>query len=258
MIALPNFVRLACVLPVMAITVVPRPTLPAEALVAVAANFVEVSEDLKRRFEAGSPHTIKLTSGSTGQLYAQIVNGAPFDLLLAADGARPQRLVEGGDAVAGSRFTYATGRLTLWSADADLVGDHGVEVLKNGAFRTLAIANPALAPYGVAAEELLVNLGVDALLGAKIVKGQSVSQVFSMVATGNAEVGLVALSQVLGPRHRTLGSRWDVPLELYTPIRQDAVLLTRGADNPAAREFLRFLRSRDARAQITLYGYGTE
>ena len=254
----PNFGWLASALAVAAITLVPRPVLSAEALVAVAANFLETGEDLKQRFETGSPHKIKLASGSTGQLYAQIVNGAPFDLLLAADRARPERLVEEGGAVAGSRFTYATGRLTLWSADEDLVGKSGVEVLENGAFRALAIANPALAPYGVAAEELLVSLGLAEELQEKIVKGQNVAQAFSMVATGNAEVGLVAMSQVVSPRNQNLGRRWDLPQSLYTPIRQDAVLLSRGADNPAAREFLRFLHSGEARARIALYGYGIE
>ena len=229
-----------------------------EALAAVAANFAEASEDLKRRFESESPHVIKLVSGSTGQLYAQIINGAPFDLLLAADQTRPLRLINEDRALAESRFTYATGTLALWSADNSRVGKSAIAILETGDFRILAIANPDLAPYGAAARQLLLALGLAQSLQDKIVQGQNVGQTFSMVATGNAELGLVSLSHVLSKNNQISGSLWDIPNHLYAPIRQDAVLLSRGADNPAAVAFYHFLKGREARSVIASYGYGSE
>ena len=229
-----------------------------EALVGVATNFVEAGEDLKFRFELESQHTVKLVTGATGALYAQIINGAPLDLLLAADQDRPQRLVEQGFALGNSRFTYAMGTLTLWSTNPKLGGRNALDVLKAGTFRNLAIANPDLAPYGAAAREVLALLDLNESLKGKIVQGQNVGQTFSMVATGNAELGLVALSHVLSQRNKFSGVRWDVPSEFYHPIRQDGVLLSRGIDNPAARDFYVFLRSEQAKSIITRYGYGTE
>lgn len=228
------------------------------AVVAVAANFAEVMERLEAGFEAESPHAITVTTGSTGQLYAQIANGAPFDALLAADQARPERLEAEGLAVRGSRFTYARGQLVLWSVEADRVGDDGQIVLLQGEFRRLAMANPDLAPYGLAARQVLEGLNLFAALRDRIVFGENVGQTHAMVATGNAELGFVARSYVESPRNATTGSRWIVPEALYQPIRQDAVLLLRGEDNSAARDLLAYLRREDVRQVIAEYGYGAE
>ncbi|MGH8194802.1 MAG: molybdate ABC transporter substrate-binding protein [Woeseiaceae bacterium] len=230
----------------------------AEALVAVASNFTEALEQLEAGFEEASGHRLTVTAASTGMLYAQIRSGAPFDVFLAADQERPRLLQEEGDAVPGSRFTYAIGRLTLWSTHPGFIGADGAETLRAARFRTLAIANPDLAPYGMAARETLEALGLQETLNDRIVMGENIGQTHAMVATGNAELGFVALSSVVSPRNESEGSRWDVPQELYTPIRQDAVLLTRAADNPAARDFLAYLEGADARAVIRDFGYGVE
>lgn len=227
-----------------------------EAVIGVAANFAEVVERLEKDFERRSGHALTVVVGSTGKLYAQIAHGAPLDAFLAADQARPQRLESEGLAVAGSRFTYAVGRLTLWSRTPGAVD--GAATLRDGSFRLLALANPALAPYGEAARQTLENLGLWDDLEDRIVLGETVGQAYALVASGNAELGFVALSYVRSPRNRTPGSRWDVPSDLYEPIRQDAVLLTRAAANPAARGFLDFLRSDAAKAVIESYGYGGE
>lgn len=229
-----------------------------EAVVAVAANFTEVAEQLEKEFERQSGHTLTFVAGSTGKLYAQIANGAPFDVFLSADQERPERLEKERLAVAGSRFTYATGRLTLWSAEPGRVGGDGAATLRRGEFRRLAIANPDLAPYGAAAKETLEKLGLWQRLADKIVMGETIGQAHTLVASGNAELGFVALSSVLSPRNPTKGSRWDLPPNLHSPIRQDAVLLAKGAGNPAARRFLDFLRSEKAKAVIRRYGYSTE
>lgn len=224
-----------------------------EATVAIAANFAEPMAKLQALFEQQSGHELRLVVGSTGKLYAQITQGAPFDVLLAADRERPERLQAEGFAVADSRFTYALGRLTLWSADPGLI--EGEKALRAGTFRHLAIANPKLAPYGLAAKQTLEALGLWQDLRPKVVQGENVGQTFQMVLTGNAELGLVALSYVTSERNATPGSRWDVPADLHEPIRQDAVLLQRGADNPAARAFLAFLRQPEAQAVIERFGY---
>ena len=230
----------------------------ANALLAVAANFSEAAEKLQLEFARISDHEITITSGSTGKLYAQIVNGAPFDVLLAADRERPQRLLQEGHAEPGSGFTYAVGRLTLWSPVPGKIAADGRETLRDAHFRSLAVANPALAPYGAAAKESLLSLGVWEALEGKIVMGENVGQAQALVATGNAELGLVALSGVSSVRNRQSGSRWDVPAELHAPIRQDAVLLRHGAANPAARAFISYLQSAGARAIIRSFGYGVE
>jgi molybdate transport system substrate-binding protein len=229
-----------------------------EAVVAVAANFSEVVERLEADFERDSGHRLTFVAGSTGKLYAQIAHGAPFDVFLSADQERPERLEKERLAVAGSRFTYAVGRLTLWSAEPGRVGGDGAATLRRGEFRRLAIANPALAPYGAAAKETLEKLGLWERFADRIVMGETIGQAHALVASGNAELGFVALSSVLSPRQETKGSRWDVPPRLHAPIRQDAVLLTRGAGNPAARGFLELLRSEKAKAVIESYGYGIE
>jgi molybdate transport system substrate-binding protein len=229
-----------------------------ETLVAVATNFAEVLEALTPKFAAASGHTLRFSSGSTGKLYAQIRNGAPFDIMLAADQRRPKLLEASPQGVAGSRFTYAIGRLTLWSAKPGRIGTDGAATLKAGDFKHLSLANPKLAPYGLAARQTLTSLGLWDTLQGKIVLGENIGQAFSQVATGNAELGFVALSAVMSPRNKRAGSRWDVPVDLYQPIRQDAVLLTHGADNGAARAFLDYIKSAEARKVVAAFGYGAD
>jgi len=241
------------------LAMVPAGTATAEeALVAVAANFAEVMERLESRFEAATGHTLTVTTGSTGKLYAQIVNGAPFDVLLAADRERPRRLADEGLGVPETRVTYAIGRLTLWSPDPETIAEDGQQTLMAGKFNHLALANPKLAPYGAAARETLENLGLWPALRDRIVQGENIGQTFAMVATGNAELGFVALSYVTSPRNEAAGSRWEVPAALYTPIRQDAILLARAADNAAARDFVAFLQEPETRGIIERFGYDTE
>lgn len=226
-----------------------------EATVAQAANFLKPMEEIVAAFERTTGHTVRLSSGSTGKLYAQIRNGAPFDLFLAADRRRPLLLEQERLAVSGSRFTFALGRLTLWSRDADRITGDGPDVLRRGAFNYLAIANPKTAPFGAAAVQVLQRLGLDGVLSDKIVQGESVGQAFQFVFSGNAELGFLSLSQVLDPRVGGAGSRWDVPQNLYSPLEMDAVLLRRGETNPAARALLEYLKSREARMIIERYGY---
>lgn len=227
-----------------------------QVLVAVAANFTDAARDLATLFEQSTGHRAKISYGSTGKLYAQIENGAPFDLFLAADGARPERAVKEGLAIPGSRFTYATGTLVLWSAQSGRF-ERGDAFLKSGEFRRAAIGNPKTAPYGAAAKEVLDRLGLWEQLRTKLVRGDSIAQTFQFTATGNADVGFVAASQVKAWRGEA-GSLWAIPAEYYAPIAQQAVLLTRGAENPAARAFMEFLQGEAARALIADYGYGVE
>lgn len=244
--------RLAAVL---AFLLLSGPAQAGEAAVAVAANFLEPLRKLAQDFRAASGHELKLSSGSTGKLYAQIREGAPFDLFLAADRRHPRLVAEEGLA-AEPPFTYAVGRLALWSADSALLPGDGAQALRRGAFRKLAIASPKLAPYGEAAAQVLAALGLTEAMAGKIVLGDSIGQTYQFVATGNAELGFVALSQIAAPERPAAGSRWIVPTHLYEPIRQDAVLLRRGADNPAAREAVAFLRDPAARKSIDAFGYG--
>lgn len=226
------------------------PSAAAEVHVAVAANFSEAADEIATAFEAATEHSVILSFGSTGQLYAQITQAAPFDVFLAADEARPAQLIEDGLAVAQSRFTYALGQLVLWSADDGRVV--GAETLAKGAFARLAIADPAVAPYGAASIQTLAALGLEQALNPKLVRGNSIAQTFQFVATGNAELGFVAWAQLIGNES---GSRWVVPQKLYEPIVQDAVLLEAGRDNDGAFAFLDFLK-RDARPIIKRFGYG--
>ena len=223
------------------------------ALVAVSANFAGAAEMIARDFAEATEHTVMLTTGSTGKLYAQIGAGAPFEVMLSADAETPARLMAEGKAVPGSAFTYAFGRLTLWSADPDRIGRDGEVTLSDPGLRYLAIANPDLAPYGQAAKETLHSLDMWAALRPKIVMGQNVGQTQSMVATGAAEIGFVGLSGVIASDK---GSRWDVPQALHAPIRQDAVLLTAGDGNAAARAFLTYLQGPAAAEVIARFGYG--
>lgn len=226
------------------------------ATVAVAANFAGAAKSLQRLFEQRTGHTLVLAFGSTGKLYAQIIHGAPFDVLLAADQERPALLEEEGG-VQGTRFTYAIGRLSLWSPDPELLKDGSPTAVNNPGVRHVAIANPKLAPYGLAARQALERLGLWAGVESKIVMGQDVGATYALVASGNAEAGFVALSLVL-EAPGTAGSRWDVPAEFHEALRQDAVLLRHGADNPAAVAFLDFLRGEAARDLIRRHGYAVE
>lgn len=238
--------------------VVSVPSAFAERLsVAVAANFAGPVQALAEAFADETGQTVQLSTGSSGQLFAQIRNGAPFDVFLSADQAKPAALIDSGDAVAESRFTYAIGALVLWSASANRFDD-GQALLTQGDVERLAIANPRLAPYGVAAEQVLDHLGVSDSLAERLVQGQNIAQTYQFVASGNADVGLVALSQILDHGRVRSGTAWIVPMHYYAPIRQDAVLLTRAADNPQARAFLDYLRSDTAQAQIESYGYRSE
>ncbi|KJS42856.1 MAG: molybdate ABC transporter substrate-binding protein [Roseovarius sp. BRH_c41] len=227
-----------------------------EALAAIAANFAGAAESLAAQFTLETGHEVVLTTGSTGKLYAQIAAGAPFDMMLSADAGTPARLIDEGLGVEGSSFAYASGRLALWSADPGRIGDDGQEALRASGLRHLAIANPELAPYGKAARDALDGMGLWEAVQPKIVMGQNIGQTHAMVASGAAELGLIAFSAVQQPGLPAEGSYWEVPQQFYAPIRQDAVLLAAGRDNAAARAFLDYLRS-DAAAQIiAAYGYG--
>jgi molybdate transport system substrate-binding protein len=228
-----------------------------EALVAVATNFVFTANELEQAFEQGSPHRVTITSGATGKLYAQVRNGAPYDVLLAADQERPSLLEEEGLAVGGSRFTYADGRLVVWSSREDRIRATVKETLHQPGIRKLAIANPQLAPYGVAAMQVLSGLGVADAMRARLVTGENVGQAFTLVATGNADLGLVALSQVRAAEPGKRGASLEVDPALHAPIHQDAVLLRHGADNPAAQAFLAWLKGPAARRLIADHGYGS-
>ncbi len=221
--------------------------------VAVASNFTETIRELARQFEHSSNHKVTLIFGSTGKHYAQIRHGAPFDLFLAADSRRPQLLEEAGVAVPGSRFTYAVGRLLLWSPDENLI-DEEASVLTTGQFRHLAAANPKLAPYGRAAQQVLQARKLWAPLRGRLVRGENIGQAFQFVRSGNAELGFIAAAQIRRPGQPMEGSWWQVPDSLHDPIEQQAVLLR---DSAAARGFLDFIRSDAARQVIHSFGYGT-
>jgi molybdate transport system substrate-binding protein len=218
--------------------------------VAVAANFTEAAKEIAAAFKAKTGHEAVLSFGATGQLYTQITQEAPFQVFLSADAERPHKLADEGLGDKASRFTYAIGRLVLWSKTDGLV--KGEETLKSGTFTKLSIANPTAAPYGAAAIETMKKLGVYNALQPKIVQGNSIAQAFQFVDTGNAELGFVALSQL---KDVTAGSRWVVPQTLYSPIKQDAVLLKNGASNEAATAFMTFLKGPEARAIIARFGY---
>jgi molybdate transport system substrate-binding protein len=225
-----------------------------EVLVAVASNFVAPMHRIAAEFEKTTGHKARLVVGSTGKFYAQIKAGAPFQLLLAADDETPARLVREGDGVAGSPFTYAIGKLVLWSPKPGFVDDQG-EVLKSGRFAHLALAEPKLAPYGLAAIETLKALGLAEALQPKVVTGESVTQAWQFVASGNAELGFVAYSQTHAEGRLIGGSYWLVPARYYRPIRQDAVVLVKGKGVAAVDALAGFLKSPAAADIIKSYGY---
>lgn len=225
-----------------------------EVSVAVAANFTGPMQVIAVLFERDTGHKANLAFGATGKFYAQITNGAPFEILLAADDETPARLVKEGHGVAGSSYTYAIGKLVLWSADPKLVDARG-EILKKGGFRHLALANPKTAPYGAAALQTMGKLGVAETLKPLFVQGENISQTQQFVVTGAAELGFVAYSQVIKNGQIGSGSGWIVPGSFYDAINQDAVLLARGKDKPAATALLKYLKSDKAQAVIKSFGY---
>ena len=232
----------------------PMVTMAGEVSVAVASNFTAPMKIIAQAFERETGHKAILSFGATGQFYAQIKNGAPFAVLLAADDETPARLEREGVAVPGTCFTYATGKVVLWSKKADLVDDKG-EILKTGKFDKLALANPKLAPYGAAAMQVLEAMNLTKQLGPKLVEASNIGQTFQFVSSGNAALGFVALSQVFENGKLKEGSGWVVPANLYSPIKQDAVLLTSGKANVAAQALLQYLRSDKVKAIIVSFGY---
>lgn len=230
---------------------IPATSQAGSANVAVAANFTEPAKEIAALFKAKTGHEAVLSFGSSGAFYSQIKEGAPFQIMLSADEERPRKLVEDGLALGDTRFTYAIGKLVLWSKDPGAV--KGPDTLKSGTFSKLSIANPTAAPYGAAAVEVLKALNVYEAWQPRIVMGNAISQAFQFVETGNAEIGFVALSQII---NLSSGSRWIVPQNLYSEIRQDAVLLKTGSGNDAAKAFLVFLRNPEAQAIIEKFGYG--
>lgn len=226
--------------------------------VAVASNFVPTLRSIAVNFEQAQGHRVIVIPGSTGKLYAQIQHGAPFDVFFSADRDRPALLEKAGLAVPGSRFTYAMGRVALWSADPSLIKGDGNVVLSSGNYRYLAIANPKTAPYGRAAVQILQAVNLWDAVQPRLVQGENIGQAFQFVASGNAELGLVALSSVLGTQSAEAGSRWDVPQALYDPIEQQAVLLTRASQNNAARAFVNYVRQEEGvQRLLKQFGYGS-
>ena len=230
-------------------------TYAAEVSVALAANFSAPMQKIAAAFEQDTGHKAVLSTGATGKFYAQIRHGAPFQLLLAADQTTPERLEREGLAVAGTRFTYAIGQLVLWSTEPGLVDAEGA-VLRSERFTRIALADPKLAPYGAAALETLDKLGLRQQLQSKFVQGENIAQTYQFVASGNAPLGFVALSQVFADGRIREGSAWIVPAELHSPLLQDAVILKAGADNPAALALADYLRGEKARSIMQSYGYG--
>jgi molybdate transport system substrate-binding protein len=222
--------------------------------VAVASNFAAPMKALAAGFERDSGHRLLITPGATGTFYAQIRNGAPFELLLAADDETPARLAAEGAGEGSSRFTYAIGRLVLWSAQPALVDAQGA-ILNSGKFAHLAIANPKVAPYGAAALEVLTKLQLLSALEGRFVQGENISQTYQFIVSGNAPLGFVAMSQVYAEGKLSAGSAWVVPASMHAPIRQDAIILKQGQGKPAVAALVAYLRSDKARALIRSYGY---
>ncbi len=226
----------------------------ADIYVAVAANFAAPMQKIAKSFEQESDHRVLLSFGSTGNLYAQIKNGAPFQIFLAADDETPTKLEREGLGVASTRFTYAVGKLVLWSPQPNLVDDQG-GILKSQRYQYLAIANPKLAPYGAAAIETLNKLGVMQEAQTKLVQGENIAQTYQFVASGNASLGFVALSQVMVDGKIAKGSTWVVPSHLHAPLKQDAIVLQKGKDNTAVSALFSYLRSNNAKQVMRAYGY---
>jgi len=225
-----------------------------EITIAVASNFTATMKDIVDAFQQTTTHRVNIAFGSSGKFYAQIKQGAPFDAFFSADQAKPQLLESEQLGVAGSRFTYAVGALALWSAKPTLL-DNQAAPLKNGAFNKLALANPQLAPYGIAAIEVLERLALRTATQPQWVQGENIAQTYQFVSTGNADIGFVALSQIMRQGHIQQGSAWIVPTAFYNPIKQDVILLQRAKHSEAAQALLHFIRSKQARDIIESYGY---
>jgi molybdate transport system substrate-binding protein len=223
-------------------------------LVAVASNFTKPMNEIATAFEKSTGHSASLSFGSSGKFVSQFENGGPFEVFLSADDKSPIKLEQSGLAVANSRFTYALGKLVLWSATPGLVDDQG-QILSKGGFKHIALADPKLAPYGAAAVEVLKNQKLFDKLQPLFVQGENIAQTHQFISTGNAELGFVAFSQVIDNGKIATGSGWEIPADLYKPIRQDAILMKTGAENPAAPALLQFLKSPEALAIIRKYGY---
>ncbi len=229
------------------------PVFAEQMLVAVAANFIPPFRELAIEFEKSTGHQLKVAGGSSGNFYTQIKNGAPFDVFFSADNERPRKLEEEGLGVKDTRFTYAIGRLVLWSSNAGLI--KGEETVRSKNFKRLAIANPKTAPYGVAAMQALQKLELWESLQPQIVMGESIGQTMGFIESGNAQLGFVALSQIMDPKIKGKGSHWPVPTDLHEPIQQDVILLTKGKDNAGAKALLEFIGGPQAKAIIERYGY---
>jgi molybdate transport system substrate-binding protein len=240
-----------CLFVIMTITVAPASA--EQALVAVAANFVPPFREIALEFEKSTGHQLQVAGGSSGNFYSQIKNGAPFDVFFSADMERPKLLEDEGFGVKGTRLTYAVGRLVLWSPNADLV--KGGETLRFKQYKRLAIANPKTAPYGLAAMQAMQKLEIWESLQPQIVMGENLGQTMGFIESGNAQLGFVALSQVMDPKIKGKGSHWNVPTNLHEPIKQDVILLTKGKDNPAAKALMEFMSGPQAKGVIERYGY---
>ncbi|MBM4138193.1 MAG: molybdate ABC transporter substrate-binding protein [Nitrospira sp.] len=234
-------------------TIAAPPVCAEHVLVAVAANFNLPFREIATEFERATGHQVRVVSGASGAFYAQIKNGAPFDVFFSADRDRPKLLEEEGLGVKDFRFTYAIGRLVLWSPNAALI--KGGETLRSKTFKRLAVANPKTAPYGVAAMQTMQNLGLWDSLKSQLVMGESLGQTMGFIESGNAQLGFVALSQVLDPKIKGTGSRWEVPTDAHAPITQDVILLVKGKDNPAAKSLMEFVTGTQAKNIIARYGY---
>ena len=226
----------------------------AEVKVAVAANFAKTLEDITVQFEKDTGHKVLATPGATGKFYAQIINGAPFEVLISADDETPRKLAKEAKAIAETQFTYAIGTLALWSPDTNLV-DQGGGVLKTDKFKFLAIANAKVAPYGQAAVQTMLKLGVLTKIEPRVVQGENIAQTYQFVTSGNAQLGFVALSQITENGKVKSGSAWSVPQEFHDQIKQDAILLNNGKDSIAAKALLDYLKSDKAKKIIVSYGY---
>lgn len=243
---------LTCCLFASLITAV-TPGFAEQVLVAVAANFAPPFREIAIEFETTTGHNVRVASGSSGNFYSQIKNGAPFDVFFSADAERPKLLEDEGLGIKDTRFTYAIGRLVLWSPNENLI--KGEETLRSKQYKRLAMANPKTAPYGVAAMQTMQKLELWETLQPQIVMGESLGQTMGFIESGNAQIGFVALSQVLGPKMKGKGGRWDVPNNLHEPIKQDVIVLTRAKDNQAAKALMEFIGSPQAKKIIERYGY---
>ncbi|MCX7086914.1 MAG: molybdate ABC transporter substrate-binding protein [Methylococcales bacterium] len=249
-----NFKALTTVVSALSLFLVSSSSEAASTLVAVASNFTKPMTEIAEAFEKSTGHSANLSFGASGKFVAQLENGGPFEVFLSADEKSPKKLAQDGFAVADSQFTYAVGKLVLWSAMPNYVDTQG-QILTKGGFKHIALADPKLAPYGAAAVELMQNLSVYDTLQPLFVQGENIAQTQQFISTGNAELGFLALSQVIENGKLANGSGWIVPATKHKPILQDAILLKTGVENPAASALLKFLKSPEALAIIKKYGY---